>query len=76
MQGTGNEHRGTRPKIGEVMGQLMPIISTGLQIFGMVSGGKGGDAPTEEPKVEEKNSLLFSPRKSKSAAGTLISGVR
>jgi len=58
------------------MGQIMPVISAGLQIFGMMQGGKGDDTPIEEPKAEEKKSLLFSPRKSKSASGTLISGVR
>jgi hypothetical protein len=59
------------------MGQIMPIISTGLQIFGMMQGGKS-DEVAEEPKVEEeKKSLLFSPRKAtKSATGTLISGVQ
>ena len=59
------------------MGQIMPVISAGLQIFGMMQGGKGDDTPIEEPKAEEKKSLLFAPRKAtKSKTGSLISGVQ
>ena len=53
----------------------MPLVTTGLQVYGATQAGKGGgDEAIGEPKVEEnKKNLLFTQKKS---SGSLISGVQ